>query len=57
MEPPTLAVAGGLLFGLPALRNTQPAAPPIGTAADVYGFFWNMILVALSGMLYSRFSL
>ena len=49
VEPPTIAVAGALLFGLPALRNVQPAPPPIGTTADVFGFFWNMMLVSLSG--------
>ena len=51
VEPPTIAVSGALLFGLPALRNVQPAAPPIGTTADVFGFFWNMMLVSLSGIL------
>ncbi len=51
VEPPTIAVTGALLFGLPALRNTQPAVPPIGTAADVYGFFFNMILISMSVLL------
>ncbi|KAJ3358671.1 hypothetical protein GGF32_010096 [Allomyces javanicus] len=39
-----------LLFALPSLRNVQPAAPPVGATNDVVGFFWNMVIVALSAM-------
>ncbi|KAL2918946.1 hypothetical protein HK105_201214 [Polyrhizophydium stewartii] len=51
VEPPTIAVAGGLLFALPALRNAQPGAPPIGSSVDVAGFMWNMVLVAVATLL------
>ena len=48
VEPPTIAVAGALLFALPGLRNAQPGIPTLGCAADTAGFFWNMLLIALS---------
>ncbi|KAJ3080067.1 hypothetical protein HK102_003339 [Quaeritorhiza haematococci] len=48
VEPPTMAVATGLLFAMPAVRNTQPGAPPIGCTADTVGFFFNMVLGAVS---------
>jgi hypothetical protein len=48
VEPPTIAVAGALLFALPGLRNTQPGIPVLGCTADTAGFFWNMLLIALS---------
>ncbi|KAI8926398.1 hypothetical protein BC831DRAFT_229063 [Entophlyctis helioformis] len=43
-----MAVATALLFALPALRNSQPGAPPIGCTADVAGFFWNMLITGLA---------
>ncbi|KAJ3092575.1 hypothetical protein HK102_005613 [Quaeritorhiza haematococci] len=46
VEPPTIAVGMGMLFALPALRNSQPGAPPIGCTADVVGFFFNMFLAS-----------
>ncbi|KAL2917666.1 hypothetical protein HK105_202539 [Polyrhizophydium stewartii] len=51
VEPPTIAVAGSLLFALPALRNSQPGAPAIGASVDVAGFMWNMVLVAVACLL------
>ena len=45
---PLLAVFVSLLFALPAMRNTQPAVPPIGTLLDSVSLFWNMFLVAVS---------
>ncbi|KAL2911785.1 hypothetical protein HK105_208718 [Polyrhizophydium stewartii] len=51
VEPPTIAVTASLLFALPALRNSQPGAPPIGASVDVAGFMWNMVLVASACLL------
>jgi hypothetical protein len=48
VEPPTIAVAGALLFALPQLRNTQPGAPLLGCSADCASFFIAMFLVAIS---------
>ncbi|KAH6562163.1 hypothetical protein BASA50_006934 [Batrachochytrium salamandrivorans] len=48
VEPPTIAITASLLFALPALRNSQPGAPVIGSSVDVAGFMWNMVLVAVS---------
>ncbi|KAJ2990656.1 hypothetical protein HDV02_004230 [Globomyces sp. JEL0801] len=45
VEPPTIAIMGGLLFALPSIRNSQPGAPMIGTTSDIAGFFFNMVLV------------
>jgi hypothetical protein len=50
IELPLLALSGALLFGLPALRNSQPGVPPIGVMADVFGFFWNQMLIALTSI-------
>jgi hypothetical protein len=49
--PPTIGVVTSMLFALPAVRNTQPGAPPIGCTMDVVGFFWNMGLVAVGAMI------
>ncbi|KAI8914480.1 hypothetical protein EDD86DRAFT_87606 [Gorgonomyces haynaldii] len=51
VEPPTIGITVGLLFALPAIRNTQPGAPVIGCTADVAGFFWAMVLVSVSAFL------
>jgi hypothetical protein len=57
VEAPTIGVVTTMLFALPAVRNTQPGAPPIGCTSDVVGFFWNMGLVASGAMiLLYRFS-
>jgi hypothetical protein len=37
-----------LLFAFPALRNSQPGTPPIGTLSDFLAFFWAEVLIALS---------
>jgi len=47
---PLLAVFVSLLFALPAVRNTQPAVPPIGTLLDAVSLFWNMVIVAFSNI-------
>ncbi|KAI8898390.1 hypothetical protein BC833DRAFT_589981, partial [Globomyces pollinis-pini] len=51
VEAPTIGVVGCLLFALPAIRNSQPGAPSIGSTIDCAGFFWNMFLVELSMLL------
>ena len=51
VEPPTIGFCAGFLFALPAIRNSQPGAPPIGCTVDVAGFFWNMSLVMVSTVL------
>ncbi|KAJ3068469.1 hypothetical protein HK102_007165 [Quaeritorhiza haematococci] len=51
VEPPTIAFVTGMLFALPAVRNVQPGAPPIGCTADVCGFFWNLFMVSLAALL------
>lgn len=50
VEAGTIAVASGLLFALPAIRNVQSGAPPLGCTADVSSFFWCMPLVAFACM-------
>jgi hypothetical protein len=52
VEPPMIGLATSLLFALPAIRNTQSGAPVIGCTSDTVGFFWNMAIVAFSGILY-----
>lgn len=44
--PLTLSVT--LLFGLPALRNSQPAVPPLGVFGDYLSFLWAEQIVAVS---------
>ena len=51
IEPPTIAVAGALLFALPVMRNNLPAAPPVGITFDLASFFWCMFLVSVSLLL------
>ncbi|GAB5590518.1 hypothetical protein Unana1_05418 [Umbelopsis nana] len=48
LDLPIMALNATLLFAMPALRNAQPAVPPIGIGLDVLGFFFNMCLVACS---------
>ncbi|PNH02360.1 hypothetical protein TSOC_011669, partial [Tetrabaena socialis] len=43
-DVPALAI--GLLFALPFVRDVQPDVPVVGAAIDVFGFFWNVALVA-----------
>ncbi len=38
---------GALLFAFPALRNSQPGTPPIGTFSDFADFFWAEVIIAL----------
>jgi hypothetical protein len=52
VEAPTIGVVTSMLFALPAVRNMQPGAPPIGCTTDVVGFFWNMGLISAAGTFY-----
>ena len=45
-DVPALMV--GFLFALPFIRQVQPDVPNIGIIIDIMGFFFNMILIALS---------
>jgi hypothetical protein len=46
-----LSLCVTLLFGLPALRNTQPAVPPLGVLGDYVSFVWAELLVAVSAVI------
>lgn len=46
IEVDLLGWFAGLLFALPFLRTTDPGAPPIGAAIDIYVFLW-LILTAM----------
>lgn len=43
-----LFIAPVLIFGLPALRDTQPGVPPLGAFSDYLSYFWAEIIVATS---------
>jgi NADH:ubiquinone oxidoreductase subunit 6 (subunit J) len=45
-DVPALMV--GFLFAVPFIRQVQPDVPDIGIIVDIMGFFFNMILIALS---------
>lgn len=48
IEVSMFSFLGALLFAFPALRNSQPGTPPIGTYSDFIAFFWVEVLIALS---------
>jgi hypothetical protein len=48
IEVSAMSVYGAMLFAFPALRNSQPAVPPLGTYSDYVSFFWAEMLVAIS---------
>jgi hypothetical protein len=48
IEVSAMSVYGAMLFAFPALRNSQPAVPPLGTYSDYVSFFWAEALVAIS---------
>ncbi|KAJ6551876.1 hypothetical protein B0H19DRAFT_1159306 [Mycena capillaripes] len=51
VEPPLIAISTALLFALPNVRNSQPGIPSVpGTTSDMVGFFWNLLLVAVSAI-------
>jgi len=37
---------GAMIFALPAIRNTMPGVPGVGTMADFMVFFWALIAIA-----------
>jgi Domain of unknown function (DUF4436) len=37
-----------MLFAFPAIRNSQPGVPPVGTASDFLSFFWTEIIVVVA---------
>lgn len=50
LELVPLSLSVSLLFGLPALRNAQPGAPPIGAFGDYVSFIWAELIVAVAGV-------
>ncbi len=42
-----VAVSVSLMFALPSIRNTMPAAPPFGAVIDFASFFWAMLVAIL----------
>jgi hypothetical protein len=51
MELLPLSLCVSLLFGLPALRNAQPAVPPLGVLGDYLSFLWAESVVAVSAVM------
>ena len=45
-----LSLCVTLIFGLPALRNTQPGVPGIGALCDYLSFIWAEFIVAISAI-------
>jgi len=45
-----LSLSITLIFGLPALRNTQPGVPPLGATSDYISFIWAENIVAFSAI-------
>lgn len=45
-----LSLSISLIFGLPALRNTQPGVPPLGVISDYVSFIWAENIVAVSAI-------
>jgi hypothetical protein len=48
VELAAMSFYGAMLFAFPALRNSQPGVPPLGTYSDFVAFFWAEALVAIS---------
>jgi hypothetical protein len=49
LDPLPITIA--LIFGLPALRNVQPGAPPVGAFSDYVTFIWAELIVAVSAVI------
>jgi hypothetical protein len=45
-----LSLCTALIFGLPALRNTQPGVPGVGVLGDYLSFIWAEFIVASSSI-------
>lgn len=43
-----LSISAALIFGLPALRDTQPGVPPLGVFTDFASYLWAELIVAVS---------
>jgi hypothetical protein len=43
-----LSISATLIFGLPALRDTQPGVPPLGVFSDFASYLWAELIVAVS---------
>jgi hypothetical protein len=46
-----LSLCVSLLFGLPALRNAQPAVPTLGVLGDYVSFIWAEMIVAVCAVM------
>jgi len=46
-----LSLCISLLFGLPALRNAQPAVPSLGVLGDYVSFIWAEMIVSVSAVM------
>lgn len=58
VEPGLLSMFGLIIFALPALRNSVPLAPPVGSLLDYASFFWSMLIAVVQFCaLFLRYSL
>lgn len=49
VELQLISLSTAMLFALPKVRDSQPGIPAVaGTTSDMVGFFWNILLVAVS---------
>jgi hypothetical protein len=46
-----LSISATLIFGLPALRDTQPGVPPLGAFSDYVSYLWAEAIVAVSAII------
>ncbi|HJQ23401.1 MAG TPA: DUF4436 family protein [Blastocatellia bacterium] len=47
VELGAMSLYGAMLFAFPAMRNSQPGVPPLGTYSDFISFFWAESLIAI----------
>jgi hypothetical protein len=47
-EVTMLGLMATLLFAFPAIRNTQPNVPPVGTMGDYLSFLWTELIVVIA---------
>ncbi|MBT9611938.1 MAG: DUF4436 family protein [Burkholderiales bacterium] len=47
----SLSISATLIFGLPALRDTQPGVPPLGAFSDYVSYLWAETIVAVSAII------
>lgn len=48
LETPILALTNGFMFALPAIRNSAPFQPPMGTTLDYASFYWAMLVAVFA---------